>query len=92
MEPQLLVAPAVDKYSMGEATLEQVICLLWGVQGQLDCLEQKFGKQAKAIKETCSIVEGISQTINGIKARVPQAPQSGTLEDWKAPPAVEETP
>ncbi|QRW17563.1 hypothetical protein RhiXN_02487 [Rhizoctonia solani] len=59
--------------------------------GQLDHLEQKFGKQAEAIKETRSIVEGISQTIDGLEARVSQAPQPSTPEDWK-PPAVKETP
>ncbi|GAB1526609.1 hypothetical protein RhiTH_009778 [Rhizoctonia solani] len=92
MEPKLLAAPAVhNKYGIGEATLKQVICLLWGVQGQLDHLEQKFGKQAEAIKETRSIVEGISQTIDGLEARVSQAPQPSTPEDWK-PPAIKETP
>ncbi|GAB1526872.1 hypothetical protein RhiTH_010045 [Rhizoctonia solani] len=86
MEPALLPTPNVDNYNVGEVSLER------GVQGQLDCLKQKFGKQAKAIKETQSIVEGVSQTVNGLKARVPQNPQPSTPKDQKIPPPVEETP
>ncbi|GAB1525959.1 hypothetical protein RhiTH_009125 [Rhizoctonia solani] len=92
MGSQLLPAPTLDKYNVKEATLEWVIHLLWGVQGQLDCLKQKIGEQAKAIKEVHTHVKGISQTINGIEARIPQAPQPSTPEDWKAPPMVKETP
>ncbi|GAB1523840.1 hypothetical protein RhiTH_006990 [Rhizoctonia solani] len=91
-KPALLPATGINnKYSVGEVSLKRVICLLWGVQGQLDRLKQKFGKQAKTIKETCSIIKSVSQTIDGLEARVPQAPQLSTLEDWK-PPAVKEIP
>ncbi|GAB1527340.1 hypothetical protein RhiTH_010515 [Rhizoctonia solani] len=92
MGSQLLPAPTLDKYNVKEATLEWVIHLLLGVQGQLDCLKQKIGEQAKAIKEVIPIVQGISQTINGIEARIPQAPQPSTPEDWKETPMVKETP
>ncbi|GAB1521953.1 hypothetical protein RhiTH_005052 [Rhizoctonia solani] len=92
MGSQLLPAPSVDNYNVGEVSLKRVIHLLCGVQGQLDCLKQKFGKQAKAIKETCSIVKGVSQMVDGIEARIPQAPQPSTPKDQKAPPLVKETP
>ncbi|GAB1518709.1 hypothetical protein RhiTH_001773 [Rhizoctonia solani] len=90
MEP---VVPATTdvKLNMGEVSLEQVIRLLWGVQSQLDCLKNKFSKQTEAINKTQLIVEGISQAVNGLAARIGNIPGPRTLEDTKPPP-VKETP
>ncbi|QRW18769.1 Transposon Ty3-G Gag-Pol polyprotein [Rhizoctonia solani] len=79
---------------LGEVSLERVICLLWGLQSQVDRIEQTLSEQNKISREVCTNVENISQAVNVVKdglaqLQLPRGPH--TPEDQK-PPAVEETP
>ncbi|QRW16918.1 hypothetical protein RhiXN_04920 [Rhizoctonia solani] len=47
MEPQLLAAPAVDKNGVREATLEWVICLLWGSKDNWTALNKNLASKPK---------------------------------------------
>ncbi|GAB1521162.1 hypothetical protein RhiTH_004253 [Rhizoctonia solani] len=91
LEPLLLPASPVK---IGKVSLERVICLLWGLQGQVNHLEQAILDQAKVSQEVQTNVENISQAVDTVKDGLAQLQQPQgplTPKDWK-PHAVEETP
>ncbi|GAB1522244.1 hypothetical protein RhiTH_005358 [Rhizoctonia solani] len=79
---------------LGKVTLEQVICLLWGLQSQVDCIKQALSEQAKVSQEVCTNIKNILQTVNTVKdglAQLQHTQGPHTPEEQKTP-AVEETP
>ncbi|KAF8669656.1 hypothetical protein RHS04_08823 [Rhizoctonia solani] len=87
-----LLLPASPE--LGKVSLKQVICLLWGLQSQVNCIEQTLLEQTKVNQEVCTNAKNISQAVDVIKdglaqLQLPWGPH--TPEDQK-PPAVKETP
>ncbi|GAB1525965.1 hypothetical protein RhiTH_009131 [Rhizoctonia solani] len=74
-----LLLPA-SPVELGKISLERVICLLWGLQGQVNCLEQAITEQAKAIN---TVKDGLAQL---------QHTQGPLIPEDQKPHAVEETP
>ncbi|KAF8698587.1 Retrotransposon gag protein, partial [Rhizoctonia solani] len=79
---------------LGKVSLKQVIRLLWGLQSQVDRIEQTLLEQNKINQEVCTNVKNISQAVNVVKdglaqLQLPWGPH--TPEDQK-PPAVKEIP
>ncbi|KAF8686539.1 Retrotransposon gag protein [Rhizoctonia solani] len=87
-----LLLPASPE--LGKVSLKRVICLLWGLQSQVDRIKWTLLEQNEINQEVCTNVKNISQAVNVVKdglaqLQLPQGPH--TPEDQK-PPAVEETP
>ncbi|QRW27794.1 Retrotransposon-derived protein PEG10 [Rhizoctonia solani] len=90
LEPLFLPASP----ELGKVSLKQVIRLLWGLQSQVDHIEQTLLEQNKINQEVCTNVKNISQAVNVVKdglaqLQLPWGPH--TPEDQK-PPAVKEIP
>ncbi|KAF8752477.1 Retrotransposon gag protein [Rhizoctonia solani] len=60
-----LLLPASPE--LGKVSLKQVICLLWGLQSQVNCIEQTLLEQTKVNQEVCTNAKNISQAVNVIK-------------------------
>ncbi|KAF8672511.1 Retrotransposon gag protein [Rhizoctonia solani] len=91
LEPQL---PPTSPVKLGKVSLERVICLLWGLQGQVNCLEQALLEQAKIGQEVQTNVENILQAVDTVKDGLSQLQHTWgphTPEEQKTP-AVKETP
>ncbi|GAB1526664.1 hypothetical protein RhiTH_009836 [Rhizoctonia solani] len=91
---QLEPFPPPASPELGKVTLKQVICLLWGLQSQVDCIEWTLLEQTRISQENCTNVENISQTVDTVKdglAQLQLAWGPHTPEEQK-PPAVKETP
>ncbi|KAF8749431.1 Retrotransposon gag protein [Rhizoctonia solani] len=52
---------------LGKVSLKQVICLLWGLQSQVDRIEQTLLEQNKINQEVCTNIKNISQAVNVVK-------------------------
>ncbi|QRW26438.1 Retrotransposable element Tf2 protein [Rhizoctonia solani] len=90
LEPLFLPASP----ELGKISLKRVIRLLWGLQSQVDRIEQALLEQAKVSQEVQTNVENILQMVNTVKdglAQLQHAQGPHTPEEQK-PPAVEETP
>ncbi|GAB1525895.1 hypothetical protein RhiTH_009061 [Rhizoctonia solani] len=69
---------------LGKVSLKRVICLLWGLQSQVNRIEQTLSEQAEVSRETVNVVkDGLAQLQS---ARGPHTPEE------QKPPAVKETP
>ncbi|QRW26218.1 Retrotransposon-derived protein PEG10 [Rhizoctonia solani] len=79
---------------LGKVSLKQVINLLWGLQGQIDRIEQTLLEQTKISEEVQTNVENILQTVNTVKDGLAQLQltQGPHIPEEQKPLAVEETP
>ncbi|GAB1526640.1 hypothetical protein RhiTH_009810 [Rhizoctonia solani] len=90
----MVAAPSTTPPELGKVSLEQVICLLWGLQSQVNHIKRTLSEQNEINQEVCTNVKNISQAVNVVKdglaqLQLPWGPH--TPEDQK-PPAVKETP
>ncbi|KAF8748843.1 hypothetical protein RHS01_10555 [Rhizoctonia solani] len=79
---------------LGKVTLEWVIRLLWGLQSQVNCIEQTLLEQNEINQEVCTNIKNISQAVNVVKDGLAQIQLTWgphTPEDQK-PPTAKETP
>ncbi|GAB1527329.1 hypothetical protein RhiTH_010504 [Rhizoctonia solani] len=90
MGPFLLSATAVE---IREVSLKRITCLLLGLLGQVECLEQEVVEIKEAGIKTCTNNENISQTVDVVKDGLRSLQSHGpkTPEDTK-PLVVEATP
>ncbi|GAB1527233.1 hypothetical protein RhiTH_010408 [Rhizoctonia solani] len=77
---------------LGKVSLEWVIRLLWGLQGQVDCLEQAILEQAEISQEVCTNIKNILQAVDTVKDGLAQITQGSHTPEEQKPPMVEETP
>ncbi|KAF8718572.1 Retrotransposon gag protein, partial [Rhizoctonia solani] len=79
---------------LGKVSLERVICLLWGLQSQVDRIKRTLLEQAKVSQEVWTNVKNILQAVDTVKDGLAQLQHTRgphTPEEQK-PPAVKETP
>ncbi|KAF8750037.1 hypothetical protein RHS01_09618 [Rhizoctonia solani] len=80
--------------NLGEVSLNRVTRLLWGLQGQVNCIEQYLTEQAKVSQEICTNVENILQAVDTVKDGLAQLQltQGPHTPKEQKPPVVKETP
>ncbi|KAF8703952.1 hypothetical protein RHS03_06141, partial [Rhizoctonia solani] len=87
-------APGRPLEPLGKVSLKRVICLLWGLQSQVNCIKRTLLEQVEISQEVCTNIENVSQAVNVVKDGLAQLQLHWgphTPEDQK-PPAVKETP
>ncbi|QRW23148.1 Retrotransposon-derived protein PEG10 [Rhizoctonia solani] len=88
LEP--LLPPASPE--LGKVSLKKVIHLLWGLQAQVNCIEQTLLEQTKINQEVCTNIENILQTVDVVKDGLAQLAWGPHTPEEQKPPTVKETP
>ncbi|GAB1526195.1 hypothetical protein RhiTH_009361 [Rhizoctonia solani] len=83
--------PTTTPIKLGEVSLKQITCLLFGLLGQVENLEQKVEEVQEAGVKACTNLENVSQAVDGIKDGLRSLQGPYTLEGAK-PKVVDKTP
>ncbi|GAB1527966.1 hypothetical protein RhiTH_011155 [Rhizoctonia solani] len=73
---------------LGKVSLERVICLLWGLQSQVDRIERTLLEQIEINQEVCTNTKNISQAVNVVKDGLAQLQLPRVEETPRAVPKV----